>query len=146
MSVPADASPGPASVQFMRADGAVSQHLGFTVVVGGPKVSSVNPERVVLEDNPQRITIFGLSFGAPDPRIDPPQNRVNLGGVSLEVLDDGWTAERIVALVPALAAAKKHGLMGPGQAAARPPLHKGLRTPRGCRRCRSRQHRASALA
>ena len=106
-------------MQFTRADGAVSDSLGFEVEVSVPNVLSVNPDRIVLTDETspdrrQRITILGSGFGDYDTQ-DPPSNRVSLGGVPLEAPKDGWETERIWALAPTLADCKKVGLDVPGR-------------------------------
>lgn len=118
--VPTDAQPGRADAQFTRTDGAVSETLGFEVVVGGPKVPSVSPDRIVLREEAdpagrQRITILGTGFSEYDTQNDPPSNRVSLGGVLLETSEDTWATERIWALAPTLADAKNAGLDVPGR-------------------------------
>ena len=114
--VPADVTPGPAHVQFTRADGTVNDPLlQFQIVSGGPTVFSVSPDRLVLSDDPQEITIAGSGFGEPDPGAPPQANRVTLGGVPLTIPDGYWTSERIRAHIPALAQARQLGLTAQGK-------------------------------
>src|SRR5215211_297867 len=113
--VPVDIPPGRADAQFTRADGAVSDPLQFEVTSGGPTVFSVSPDRVILKDNAQEVTIAGSGFGDPDPGAPPQTNRVTLGGVPLAVPNGYWNSERIRAQVPALAQARQQGLTVPGK-------------------------------
>ncbi len=114
VSVPVDAEPGSAPVRFTMADGAVTEPLQFEVVAGGPKITAVQPRRIVLDGEPKEVTIVGLGFGDTD---DPqhPSNGVTLDDRPLDIRQNGWTSERVRVEIPPVQEARQQGFTVPGE-------------------------------
>lgn len=107
VTLPGDAATGPAPVKLARADGTETEPLPFTVVAGGPQVSSVNPDHIVLGDV-QQIAISGSRFGQKG-AVAPSVGRVTLDGRELEIAAGNWSEDRLRADIPDLATARRAG-------------------------------------
>ena len=77
---------GPWRVRFTRTDGAVTEPLQFEGVTGRPKLTAVQPRRIILDSGViKEITIVGSGLGDTD---DPqhPSNGVMLDYLPLNTL------------------------------------------------------------
>jgi len=98
ISVPAGAEPGnPTPVTVIRADGIATEELPFDVIAGGPRITNVSPNTIVIGLD-REIVIDGVSFVSEDGQR-PSKNDIKLRGRTLRPIG-GWGTGRVRARLP----------------------------------------------
>jgi hypothetical protein len=99
-TVPEDAPLGKTNVTVVTASGATTNSREFEVIAGGPQITAVEPDPIVLRPG-ATVTIDGKGFFAPgDQQAPTGHNQVALDGHQLQSDPADWSSTQVRARLP----------------------------------------------